>query len=122
MINIRNNMDISKAVSGQESVLHGLVEGSSHVPSAPLHSPHHTLPIQEVEKEVNPHFEDLIFNWEHNKYVIVGAYGSSKSYHVALKIILKCLEEKRKVLVIREVYETIRDSCYDLFEEIIGLS
>lgn len=42
-----------------------------------------------------------------------------------MKIILKCLEEKRKVLVIREVFDTIRDSCYDLIVEIIedlGLS
>lgn len=48
-----------------------------------------------------------------------GGYGSSKSYHIALKIILKLLKEKRKVLVVREVYETIRESCFDLFEEIM---
>ena len=47
-----------------------------------------------------------------------GGYGSSKSYHIALKIILKLLKEKRKALVVREVYETIRESCFDLFEEI----
>lgn len=72
-----------------------------------------------VEKEVNPHFENLLFDWKHKNYLLVGGYGSSKSYHVALKIILKCLEEKRKALVVREVFETIRDSCYALFEEII---
>ena len=73
----------------------------------------------EVVKEVNPHFEDFIFDWNHRIYLLVGGYGSSKSYHIALKIILKCLEEKRKVLVIREVFETIRESTYALFEEII---
>ena len=73
-----------------------------------------------VEKEVNPHFEDFIFNWNYRTYFLVGGYGSSKSYHVALKVVLKCLEEKRKVLVIREVFETIRESTYALFEEIIG--
>jgi phage terminase large subunit len=50
---------------------------------------------------------------------MLGAYGSSKSYHVAWKIINKCLQEKRKALVIREVYDTIRESCFDLFEEIL---
>lgn len=50
---------------------------------------------------------------------LVGGYGSSKSYHVALKIILKLISEKRKALVVREVFETIRDSCFSLFEEII---
>lgn len=46
--------------------------------------------------------------------------GSSKSYHIALKIILKALEEKRKILVVREVYDTIRESCFDLFLEILA--
>ncbi|WP_313758549.1 PBSX family phage terminase large subunit [Tissierella sp.] len=73
-----------------------------------------------VVKEVNPHFEDFIFNWDYKTYLTVGGYGSSKSYHVALKILLKCIEEKRKVLVIREVFETIRDSTYALFEELIA--
>lgn len=72
-----------------------------------------------VEKEVNPHFEDFLFDWDYKTYFLVGGYGSSKSYHVALKIILKLLEEKRTALVVREVYDTIRDSCYSLLEEII---
>ncbi|MED1790326.1 PBSX family phage terminase large subunit [Brevibacillus laterosporus] len=72
-----------------------------------------------VEKEVNPHFEEFLFNWDHKFYFLVGGYGSSKSYHVALKLILKLLEEKRTALVIREVYDTIRDSCFTLFEDIV---
>ena len=72
-----------------------------------------------VNKEVNPRFENFIFDWKYKTYLLFGGYGSSKSYHIALKIILKCLEEKRKVLVVREVYETIRESCFDLFEEIL---
>lgn len=72
-----------------------------------------------MEKEVNPHFEDFLFNWIYKFYFLVGGYGSSKSYHVALKIILKLLKEKRTALVVREVYDTIRDSCFALFEEII---
>lgn len=73
-----------------------------------------------VVKEVNPHFEDFIFDWNCRTYLAVGGYGSSKSYHVALKLILKLLQEKRKALVVREVFETIRDSTYALFEEIIA--
>ena len=72
-----------------------------------------------VEKEVNPRFEHFLFNWDYKQYLLFGGYGSSKSYHIGLKIILKCLEEKRKVLVIREVYETIRESCFDLLKEIL---
>lgn len=72
-----------------------------------------------INKEVNPHFENFIFDWDYQTYLLLGGYGSSKSYHIAFKIITKCLQEKRKVLVIREVYETIRESCYDLFCEIL---
>lgn len=72
-----------------------------------------------IEKEVNPHFEDFLFDWDQKFQFLVGGYGSSKSYHVALKIILKLLEEKRTALVVREVYETIRESCFALFEELI---
>lgn len=72
-----------------------------------------------IEKEVNPHFEDFLFDWDYKFYLLVGGYGSSKSYNAAFKIILKLLQEKRTVLVVREVFDTIRDSCYSLLEEIV---
>lgn len=73
-----------------------------------------------IEKDVNPHFEDFLFDWNQKFQFLVGGYGSSKSYHVALKIILKLLEEKRTALVVREVYDTHRDSTFSLLEEIIN--
>lgn len=71
-------------------------------------------------KEVNPHFEDFLFDWNQKFQFLVGGYGSSKSYHVALKLILKLLSEKRTALVVREVYDTHRDSTFSLLEEIIN--
>ena len=78
-----------------------------------------------IEKEANPHFEDFLFDWNQKFQFLVGGYGSSKSYHVALKIILKLLSEKRTALVVREVNDTHKDSTFSLFSEIIeelGLS
>ena len=75
--------------------------------------------VVQLNKEVNPRFEEFLFDWNQKFQFLVGGYGSSKSYHVALKIILKLISEKRKALVVREVFETIRDSCFSLFEEII---
>lgn len=72
----------------------------------------------EVVKEVNPAFEDFLFDWDSKFYFLVGGYGSSKSYHIALKIILKLLTEKRICLVVRAVYATFRESCYSLFREV----
>ncbi|MED3489988.1 phage terminase large subunit, partial [Bacillus subtilis] len=53
-------------------------------------------------KQVNPHFKEFLFDWNQKFQFLVGGYGSSKSYHVALKIVLKLLKEKRTALVIRE--------------------
>ncbi|MGE6629843.1 PBSX family phage terminase large subunit [Bacillus sp. NPDC077027] len=72
-----------------------------------------------MEKEVNPHFEHFLFDWNQKFQFLVGGYGSSKSYHIALKLILKLLVEKRTALIVREVYDTHRDSTFSLFEEII---
>lgn len=72
-----------------------------------------------VTKAVSPAFEGFLFDWDCERYLLIGGYGSGKSYHIAFKIILKLLEEKRKALVIREVYDTIHESCYDLICEIL---
>ena len=72
-----------------------------------------------MELIINDHFEEYLFNWDYETYLLVGGYGSSKSYNTALKIMLKCMEEKRKVLVIREVFDTHKDSTFALFEDLI---
>lgn len=72
-----------------------------------------------IVKKISPAFEDFVFNWDYERYLLVGGYGSGKSYHIAFKLILKLLEEKRKVLVVRQVFDTIFESCYDLVSEIL---
>lgn len=74
---------------------------------------------KEVSKQVAPAYYDFMFDWDYKQYLSIGGYGSGKSYHIALKVILKLLSEKRKCLVVREVYDTITDSCYDLLCEIL---
>ena len=71
-----------------------------------------------VNKEVNAHFNDFLFDWDSQYYFLVGGYGSSKSYSIALKIVLKLLQEVRTCLVVRETFNSIRDSCFALFMEI----
>lgn len=74
--------------------------------------------MRKVRMKLNDHFYNFISNWNYKFYFLVGGYGSSKSYHVAVKIITKLLQEKRKALVVREVFDTLRDSCYDLFMDV----
>lgn len=73
-----------------------------------------------MELQVNKHFVDFIFDWDHRFYFMVGGYGSSKSYNVATKLVLKALTEpNRKILVSRAVFRTLRESCYDVLKEVI---
>ena len=74
---------------------------------------------KKIYKDVSTHFEDFIFDWDYETYLLIGGYGSGKSYHVAFKIILKLFQEKRKVLVVRQVFDTMQESCYSLFKEIL---
>ena len=72
-----------------------------------------------INKSVSPVYYNFMFDWFYKQYLLVGGYGSGKSYHIAFKIICKLLTEKRKALVVREVFDTILDSCYDLMAEIL---
>ena len=72
-----------------------------------------------ISKKVSPAFADFLFDWYYETYLLVGGYGSGKSYHVVLKLILKLMEEDRTCLVVREVFDTMYESCFSLFREIL---
>ena len=48
---------------------------------------------RDVEFALNDHFFDFAHDWDHKIYLTVGGDGSTKSYHVAVKLIKKLLEE-----------------------------
>lgn len=74
--------------------------------------------MQKIDFYVNDQFADFLDDWQSKIYLLVGGYGSSKSYHIAAKLIKKLATEKRKAMVVREVYDTMRDSCFDLLAEV----
>lgn len=68
---------------------------------------------------VSSRFASFLADWEYEEYLLFGGYGSGKSYHIALKIVTKLMEEKRTCMVCRAVFDTIKDSCYALFKTIL---
>lgn len=58
-----------------------------------------------------PHLMDYSKRYE----VYYGGAGSGKSVFVCQKLIVKALKSKRKVLVLRKVGTTLKDSVFDLF-------
>lgn len=69
---------------------------------------------------VSPAFDNFIFDWDYERYLSIGSYGSGKSHAIVQKIVLKLFEEKRKACVIRDVYDTHKESTFDLIKQILG--
>ena len=79
-------------------------------------------------KQLNPDaFNDWIYNniddYSHRIEVYYGGAGSGKSFGAGQKILLKALNDKvngiRKVLVIRKIQRSIKDSIWDLMKQLI---
>ena len=51
-----------------------------------------------INKAIPERFIDYVFDWDYRRYLVLGGYGSGKSYDSAFKIIIKCLSEKSKHL------------------------
>lgn len=72
-----------------------------------------------VDLQVSSRFMSFLDDWDYEKYLLVGGYGSGKSDAIVTKLVLKLLQEKRTVLVTRAVYNTIKDSCFALFKKVL---
>ena len=75
--------------------------------------------ISNVNKWILPAYQDQLINYEPRVNVYYGGAGSGKSYFVCQKMIIKALQSQRKVLVVRKVGRTIKQSIWALFIELI---
>ena len=48
-----------------------------------------------------------------------GGAGSAKSYSITQKIIIRCCNERIKILVCRKYGSTLRNTCFSLFKEVL---
>lgn len=63
-----------------------------------------------------PYLLDYSTRWE----VYMGSAGSGKSYFIAQKLLIRCINEPITALVCRRFGTTLRNTCFDLFKELIG--
>ena len=66
-----------------------------------------------------PKFYPLLFDYSHRWEVYRGSAGSSKSYFITQKLIIRACREQIKILVCRRTATTIRNTCFSLFKDII---
>lgn len=77
------------------------------------------ITINNVNKWVLPVYQNQLMNYDNRVNVFYGGAGSGKSYFVCQKMIIKALQSQRKVLVVRKVGRTIKQSIWALFLELI---
>ena len=66
-----------------------------------------------------PKFYPYLFDYSHRWEFWCGSAGSGKSYTIAQRIIIRCVNEPIRVLVCRRYATTLRNSCFALFKEIL---
>ena len=64
-----------------------------------------------------PHLKDFTKRYE----IYYGGAGSGKSYFVAQKLVIKALTDRRKVLVLRKVGRTVKNSVFQLILDTLNL-
>lgn len=67
-----------------------------------------------------PKFQDLLTDYSHRWEFWCGSAGSGKSYTIAQKLIIRCCNEKIRILVCRRYATTLRNSCFALIKELLA--
>ena len=75
--------------------------------------------IKGLSKWILPVYWPYVRDYSTRFNVYYGGAGSGKSHFVAQKIILKILQYKRKLLVVRKVQNTIKDSVWAMFLKLL---
>lgn len=73
--------------------------------------------IKLSKKLFNETYYPYLLDYKHRYEVYYGGAGSGKSVFVAQKLIFKALNQKRKILVIRKVGTTLKDSVFQLIND-----
>lgn len=75
--------------------------------------------IKGLSKWILPVYHPYVRDYQTRFNVFYGGAGSGKSHFVAQKTLLKILQYKRKLLVIRKVGSTIRDSVWAMYLKLL---
>lgn len=76
---------------------------------------------ESIELSFSKHFAELLQDDDFDIALLIGGYGSGKSFTGFLKTVLTGATEKRRMLVVRKVYATLKDSCFEDIKESISI-
>lgn len=72
------------------------------------------MTIDIYDEIFNEAFLPYLTDYQHRFEVYYGGAGSGKSVFITQKILIKALMQRRKVLIMRKVGSTLKDSCWQL--------
>ena len=72
--------------------------------------------------KIKKHFYNVLMDNEFDILLMIGGYGSGKSFTGFLKTAIKASQETRKIMVVRKVFATIKESCYEDIKEGLDLA
>ena len=75
--------------------------------------------IKGLSKWILPVYWSYVRDYQTRFNVYYGGAGSGKSHFVAQKTLLKCLQYKRKLLIVRKVGNTIKDSVWAMYLKLL---
>lgn len=78
-----------------------------------------TITVKNVSKWVNEAYLPHLLDYTTRTSVFYGGAGSGKSVFAAQKLIIKALQYERKVLIVRKVGTTLKDSVWALFQRLL---
>ena len=68
----------------------------------------------------NAAYAMYLFDYSNRYNIYYGSAASGKSVFITQKLLIKLLNEKRKLLVVRKVANSLRDSCWQLFIDVLN--
>lgn len=72
------------------------------------------------KKLFTPKAYSYIFDYSHRWEFWYGGAGSSKSYSITQKLIIRACNERIRILVCRRYGSTLRNTCFSLFKEVLA--
>lgn len=79
-----------------------------------------TINLQISKKMFSPKLFPLLEDYSHRFEIYKGSAGSGKSYFITQKIVYRCLKEPIRVAVCRRYATTLRNSCFQLFKDVLN--
>ena len=71
-------------------------------------------------KMFNDRVYENLFDYSHRFEIEMGSAGSGKSYGIAQKMIIKALNNKRKMMICRKYGTTIKNTVFPLFKTVLA--